>query len=127
MRKNNFYHKIVQSRADAIVALIKMKEDTARIEREIALLALDTIYALRTKSISTKEGCRCFVMIQYALTRAMSAKLSEEARDLLNEGILLEEAGTPYGSDIALMLRLASGILERDRRLYVAKAKVLVG
>ena len=105
---------LIRNRQEILLDLIKRDAEPLRIERELALLILDVIDALETKSLSLKEGGQSFIKIVAALRLDTEARLSEEFRDLLNEAILLNELGTPYGPDLAFMRSLATKILQRD-------------
>jgi|GEM_PF-4755676 len=115
MKPGNFYQKIVENRLKVILGLIKEKKDIHLIEREIALLSLDIIAALQTRSLSLSQSCKCFRKIDYSLDLKLRDQFSEELRDLLLEGILLDELGTPYGPDINLIYLIATKILEKEK------------
>lgn len=138
IKHKNLSLTIVNNRQKAILGLIKEGKDLHKIEREVALLALDMLEALGTKALSLEEGTKNFLKIEYALRLDMEYKLSEEFRDLLNEVLLLDEIGTPYGPDLMLIRTLATKILKSDEgsgRLeqrnplssLKARQKVLVG
>lgn len=112
MTKQDLNHQIIHNRREMILELIKLGSDPARIEREAALLALDTIDGLSKRSV--KEACDCFIAIDYALDKKTRDKFSQEFLDLLNEGIILEEVGAKHGPNLDLMLKLAQNILKRD-------------
>jgi hypothetical protein len=52
--------------------------------------------------------------IEAALDVKTRRRLSEEFRDLLNEAAVLDDAGTPYGPDMARIRSLIAKILKRD-------------
>lgn len=113
-QQKNLYHTIITSRLKGILALLKKGNQTMTIEREVATLALDVLEAMPQRFISPKEGGKYFIQIDYALSPKREEKMSEAFRDLINEAILLDEAGTAYGPDLALMRSLAGKILARD-------------
>ena len=124
--EKKLYQKIIHNRHKAILELIKKGKDIAKIERETALLVLDTINALQAKALSLKQGCKCFIKIDYSLNRDLENKFSEDFQDLLNEAILLDEVGTDYGPDLNGITKLAKKILNRPSQLSEAKIKGLV-
>lgn len=121
----NLYLQLIENRLKVILDLIKQK-NLLRIEKEVALLVLDIIDALQTKSLPLKQAGKCFIKIEYALNQEVRTKLSEDFKDLLNEGIILDELGKPNGADPTLMLTLATKILNKDRALSQSKIKTLV-
>lgn len=123
MAYKNFYHPILDNRLQAVLLLIRRGNDVSALEREVALLVIDTINALQAKSLSLKEGCKCFVKIEYELRLDLEEKTSEEFQDLLAEAILLDEVGTAYGPDLARVQELAMNILNRDKALSGPKLK----
>jgi len=114
MRKNNLHNQIIQKRLRLILNLIKEGKDTASIETETSLMVLDIIEALQKEKVSLKEGCNCFIKIEYALDQKIRERLSEEFEDLLNEAITLDEVGTKFGPDLTLIIRLATKILIKE-------------
>jgi len=111
--QKKFYHQIIQTRLKVILGLIKEEKEISQLEREMAFFALDIFNALQEKSLSPKEGSKFFLKVLYALRYEIDSKLSEECHDLINEGILLDEVGTPYGPDLNLIYNSARKILER--------------
>lgn len=126
MAYKNFYHTILDNRVQAVLRLIKQGNDVPALEREVALLAIDTMSALQAKHLSLKESCKCFVKIEYALRLDLEEKTSEEFQDLLAEAILLDEVGTKYGPDLARVQELAMTILNRDKALSEPKLRTLI-
>ncbi|MEK7537103.1 MAG: hypothetical protein AAB584_01525 [Patescibacteria group bacterium] len=114
MKKNNLHNQIIQKRLRLILNLIKEGKDTAGIERETALLVLDVIDALQKGKTPLKDGCNCFIKIEYALDKKIRDQLSEEFEDLLNEMIILDEIGTKFGPDLSLIIKLATKILAKE-------------
>lgn len=124
-QQKKFYKQIIHSRQQAILEMIKRGKDIPKIEREMALLVLDTVNVLPTESLSLKEGCKCFIQIDYAINQELENKFSEEFRDLLNEAMLLDEIGTNHGPDLNRIVELAKKILNRPNRLSGSKITAL--
>lgn len=114
MKENNLQQLGIENRKKAVLELVESGKEPLRIERAAALLVLDILDALQTKAITLKEGCKCFVDLEATLDYKTRKRLSEEFRDLLNEAILLDEVGAPYGPDLTLMRSLVAKILQRD-------------
>ena len=123
---NKLHKQIIHKRQEAILDLIEQRKDIPRIERELALLVLDVIDAVTRKSLSLKEGCGCFTAIDYAIDKKLRADFSQDFFELLNEAVILDEAGTRYGPNLELMTKLAQDILKRDAELKKSKIKNFV-
>jgi hypothetical protein len=123
MKKNGRHNNIIQERLKAILALIKDGKDVFALEREVAFLALDAIEALRKKEITFQKAHVPFVKIEYAIDQKLNARLSEEAKDLLNEAIILDEIGTPHGPDMNLLITLATKLVSGSKQLLQAEAR----
>lgn len=115
MRENGIYKNIIHERLKAILALIKEGKNTLSIEREAAFLVLDTMEAIEKKEVTLVEAHEPFVKIEYALDQKLSSALSEDARELLSEAILLDEVGAPHGPNMNLLVTLATKIVGRTR------------
>ncbi|MEK7659221.1 MAG: hypothetical protein AAB338_01010 [Patescibacteria group bacterium] len=119
-------NKIIEARTQEILDLIKEAEQINLIEREIATLAIDVVLSLKKKDMA-KFGCNCFRKIDFAITTNLRKKLSEETRGLLNEMIILDEAGKKYGPDFNLIVNLTKKILDREGERFVVQAKETIG
>lgn len=126
MKKKGLHKDTIQERTKEILALAKNAKDVRALEHELAFLALDIIEALWRHEITFKQSHVPFVTIGYAFDQKLSAKLSKEARDLLNEGIVLDEVDTPHGPDINLLTTLATKIVGRGKHFTQAQIKSLV-
>ena len=115
-------NKIIERRTQGVLDLVKEAEQINLIEREIATLAIDIILALKKKEMA-KFGSNCFRKIDFAVTTNLRKKLSEETRDLLNEMIILDEAGKKYGPDFNLIVNVTKKILDRERDRFITQAK----
>ena len=121
--------KIIKNRLQLILRLIRRQEQLERVERELALLALDTLQLQGDRRALIAHGCHCFKKISYALDQAAHDRLSDEALDLLNEGLVLDEVGTKHGANLKLITQRASEIIQRDigkRNFAVGRVKVTV-
>jgi len=114
MKGSNFYTEIIKNRKKAALAHIRTGRNLPELEREMALLVLDILDALEAKSFTVTEGCKCFMEIEAVLDVKTRRRLSEEFRDLLNEAVVLDDMGTPYGPDLVRMRSLIAKILKRD-------------
>ena len=115
--------QVIEARKNAVLAFIKDGARTDLIERELALLAIDIVLALRTEKLA-KAGCRCFKEIEFAMTGTMRKKLSEETRDLMNEMLLLDELGKKYGPVLTLAFDLAQKIIGGQGNRMLAGMKL---
>lgn len=115
--KNNTHKNIVQSRVSAIFKLLKGEANIIRLERETALLMLDVLAGIETKTLSLKEGGKIFVDLGYRMNADMERKTSEDFSALTAEGMLLDEVGTKYGPNLSELRELATRILTRDKKL----------
>ncbi len=123
MKKNNLQRKLIHSRLEEILGLIKKGNNVIRIETAVALLLIDVLHTIQTKSLTLKEGCGCFIKIDYALEEKIRKKMSEEFRDLLNEAILLDEVGTAYGPDLNKIQKLAVQVLSKNQVVLTENLK----
>lgn len=121
--QKSLYRNIIENRSKAVLALVAADRDTSRIERELALLILDILGAVQTKALTFRQGKNYVAKIAYAMRTDTEEHLSEEARDLLNEMIILDEAGTAYGPDFAFVRGLVVKILQRDERETLPRLK----
>lgn len=112
--QKNLYRTIIQNRQKALLVLAGEGKDISRIERELALLALDVLDAMQKKALTLREGGKYFVKVMYALKTDTEGRLSGEARDLLNETMIMDEVGTAYGPDLTVVRTLITKILQRD-------------
>ena len=115
--KNNAQTNIIKTRVSAIRSLLKGKVDVARLEREVALLALDVLAAIETKALSPKEGGKIFVDLEYKMNMNVEKDTSDDFSGLTAEGMLLDEIGSKYGPNLAELRELATRILARDKKL----------
>lgn len=105
-------------RVNAVYALVKSNTlDVVRLEREAALLMLDVLAAIETKSLSPKEASKMFVDVESQAHLAVKEKTSEDFSSLTAEGMLLNEIGKKYAPNLAELRELATRILARDKRL----------
>ncbi len=125
--KNNAQTNIIKTRVSAIRSLLKGKVDVARLEREVALLALDVLAAIETKALSPKEGGKIFVDLEYKMNMNVEKDTSDDFSGLTAEGMLLDEIGSKYGPNLAELRELATRILARDKKLvnYSIVPKIL--
>ena len=125
--KNNAQTNIIKTRVSAIRSLLKGKVDVARLEREVALLALDVLAAIETKALSPKEGGKIFVDLEYKMNMNVEKDTSDDFSGLTAEGMLLDEIGLKYGPNLAELRELATRILARDKKLvnYSIVPKIL--
>ena len=126
MAYTNFHQIILNNRLRATLKLIKQGNDVLALEREVALLVLDTMNVLQGKSLSLKESCQCFIKIEYALKPDLEKKTSEEFQELLAEAMLLDEVGAAYGPDLIHIQELAMKILNRDKSSSEPKLKSFI-
>lgn len=126
MTEAKLNHRLIHNRLEGVFALIKTAKDIPRIEREIALLAFDIMESLQRKYLSLKEGCGCFTKIAHAINQRLGKKLSEEVKDLINEGLLLDEVGKAYGPNLDRFLDLAKKILHRDETARKSKLNTFI-
>ena len=117
---------IIEGRMKELLNLIKKGAQVNLIERELALLALDVILAMKQEKGFHKFACNCFLKIDFSIIGTVRKKLSEEARDLLNEMIILDELGEEYGPDLNLIINLTKKIVEKQQSKLVSDARKLV-
>lgn len=115
--KNNLQKNTIKNRVGAIRAMLKGKVDMVRLEREFALLVLDVLAAIETKTLSFKEGGKIFVDLEYKMNLDVELNTSEDLSALTAEGMLLDEVGKKYGPNLAELRELATRILSRDKKL----------
>ena len=116
--KTNPQTKIIMQRVNAVYALVKSNTlDVVRLEREAALLMLDVLAAIETKSLSPKEASKMFVDVESKAHLAVKEKTSEDFSSLTAEGMLLNEIGKKYAPNLAELRELATRILARDKKL----------
>ena len=113
MTHTTLHNQIIHKRLALILQLIKEGVDMTRIERETAILVLEVIDGLTKNEIRIKEGCHCFIKIEYALDQKMHGELSPEYEDMMNEAMLLDETNKTHGPDVPLLLKLATNIITR--------------
>lgn len=111
--------KIIEGRLKELLVLIKEAVQINLIEREMALLAMDIILALKKNKGLLKNGCNCFRKVDFAISGTLRKKLSNETRDLLNEMIILDELGENYGPDLNLIVELTKKILEKQNTKFI--------
>ncbi len=115
--KNGLQKNIVKNRVASIRALLKERTDIVRLEREVALLMLDVLAGIETKTFSHKEGGKIFVDLEYEMNLDVEQKTSEDFSALTAEGMLLDEIGKKYGPNLSELRELATRILSRDKKL----------
>jgi len=115
--KNGLQKNIVKNRVSFIRALLKEKSDIIRLEREVALLMLDVLAGIETKTVSHKEGGKIFVDLEYTINLDVEQKTSADFSALTAEGMLIDEVGKKYGPNLAELRELATRILSRDKKL----------
>lgn len=118
--------QIVEGRTKELLALVKEGTQVNLIERELALLAVDILLALKKERGLAKAGCQCFLKIDLAMSGTLRKKLSEETRDLINEMIILDELGDKYGPELAIIVEAAKKILDRENVKFISDAKKAV-
>lgn len=105
--------KLLKNRLGLILQLSKGRGDRQQLERELALLAFDLLQFNQNRNLLKREGCNCFKKIIISLGESLHGQLSEEALDVINEGLLLDEIGTKHGPDVELFQRQATRIIQR--------------
>lgn len=116
---------IIAGRLKELLALVREAVQVNLIERELALLAIDLILALKKDKGLAKVGCQCFLKIDFAISGALRKKLSQETRDLMNEMIILDELGDTYGPDLNRAVNAAKKILEKQNGKLISDAREL--
>ena len=96
-----------------IHAHLSQRAPTRLLEREVALLLLDVLEALRNKAITVKEASRYFVRIAYKIDLKMNRKLSDDFQQMHADAMLLDELKKKYGPSLKELKRLALLILGR--------------
>lgn len=111
--------EILEERKRTLLALIKERDSAEHVERELALLAIDVVLALRMEKLA-KAGCHCFREIEFAMSGTLRKKLSEETRDLINEMLILDELDKKHGPDLGLAFDLAQRIISKQGNRILA-------
>lgn len=114
---------IIEGRVKELLTLVKEGTQVSLIERELALLVIDMILALKNETGSLKFGCKCFRRVDLAVTGSLRKKLSEAARELLSEMVILDEVGSKYGPDLNVIVSLAKRITEKQNLRFISDAR----
>jgi len=100
----------VVERLTPLVHLVDKREQR-NFERCLGELTLRWLHEIKQGRMTASQVDQFFTLLDLYLGDQGNFFLSQEAEDLMVEGMILHDLGKPFGADIALMEQLAQDLI----------------